>query len=102
MLPIKELLQNYIDTSKNSERSKITNRRQEIIKQFVDKLNALRVESGFQPMAPGFIASKMYNSGLKTDWELCWFYGYCNEAKNFGATWWWALTPKKEEAFTTH
>ena len=93
MLLIKELLQNYIENNQNSGERHL-NQRNELMKKFVDRLNAGRIASGFPPMNPGFIASKMYRAGLKQDWELRWFYVYCDEDKNFNSTWWWSLDPK--------
>ena len=71
-------------------------RRSQIIKRFVDRLNESRQVSGYNPLSPAFIASKMYVAGLKSDYLLSWFYGYCDEAKNFSATWWWSLTPENQ------
>lgn len=91
MVPILDILNKYINTNKNLEPEKFLFPRQELIKKFVDRLNLERVKSGRYSLNPGFVASKMYNAGLKKDWELRWFYGYCDEAKNFSSTWWWAL-----------
>lgn len=70
--------------------TKVLYPRQELIKKFVDRLNADR-GGKFRPLSPAFIASKMYQSGLKNDFLLNWFYGYCNDAKNFSKCWWWSL-----------
>lgn len=73
------------------EKSKITNQRQEVLKMFVDRLNADRVASGRKALPPAFYATKMSMLSLQDMRE---FYGYCNEAKNFSATWWWRTNPK--------
>ncbi len=65
--------------------------RNEIIKMFVDRLNEGRREAGFKELSASFYAIKMAQSGLKSVWDLEWFYGYCNESKNFSSTWWWSL-----------
>lgn len=67
--------------------------RQELIKKFVDKLNADRTGK-YKPLPASFYAIKMYDAGLKSDHLLWWFWGYCNETKNFSSCWWWALNPK--------
>ncbi len=68
--------------------------RQELIKQFVDILNRDRIENNMRPLSAAFIASRMYQSGLNTDFLLHWFFGYCKDAKNFSKCWWWALKHK--------
>ena len=70
------------------------NKRQEIIKMFVDKLNSDRVLSGRKELPASFYAMKMYDAGLKTDFLLWWFWGYCKDAKNFSSCWWWSLKVK--------
>lgn len=76
------------------ETEKVLYPRQEIIKKFVDAINPPRVAAGYRPYSVAFIASKMYNAGIKTDFGFWYFYGYCKEAQNFSATWHWALDPK--------
>lgn len=73
---------------------KVLNRRQELIKKFVDRINADRSMAGYKPLTARFIATKMYSAGLKTDDRLWWFWGYLNEGKNFSSAWWWLLDPK--------
>lgn len=84
---ISELLQQIQEQPKE----KLLYPRQELIKKFVDRLNAERDGIKYKKLSPVFIASKMYNSGLKDDLDLQWFYGYCNDARNFSKCWWWAL-----------
>lgn len=68
--------------------------RQELIKKFVDRLNASRLEGGYKPLTARFIATKMYQAGLKDDFDLWWFWGWCNDSKNFSSCWWWSLKAK--------
>lgn len=71
--------------------------RHAIIKMFVDRLNQGRVENGWKELSPQFYAVKMAQSGLKSKSDLYWFYGYCNDAKNFSSCWWWALRDSKHK-----
>jgi hypothetical protein len=68
--------------------------RQELIKKFVDKLNSDRICGGYKPLPASFYAIKMYDAGLKSDYLLWWFWGYCNDAKSFSSCWWWSLKPQ--------
>ncbi len=92
MLQINHLLEEY----KNKDNRQVYQKseRAEIVKKFVDKLNADRVRDGRKPLPASFYAIKMAQSGLKSNFDLYWFYGYCNDARNFSSTWWWALNPK--------
>lgn len=74
--------------------------RSAIIKEFVDRLNKERGGS-YKPLSAGFVASKMYNAGLKDDFDLYWFLGYCKDARNFSSCWWWALNPKNVTKLST-
>jgi hypothetical protein len=69
--------------------------RQEIIKMFVDRLNNERGE-GYKPLGASFIASKMYQAGLKDEVDLWWFWGFCRDASHFSKCWWFSLKWKKE------
>jgi hypothetical protein len=72
---------------------KCLNQRQELIKLFVEKLNADRVGK-YKPLSPKFIASKMAMAGIKDNQDLYWYYKYCEDAKNFGACWWGSMKSK--------
>jgi len=85
-------IEERLKAPKPKEKSKITNQRQEIIKMFLDRLNASREASGFKPLTPAFVGVRL--RFLKSCSELRQFYGYCDEAKNFSSTWWWATNPK--------
>lgn len=71
---------------------KVLSKHQELIKSFVDRLNAGR--QGRPPLKAGFVASKMAVSGLRDVQDLYWFLRYCEDSKNFSACWWWSLNPK--------
>lgn len=86
MISIADLLKN-----RKEPEVKVLYPRQEILKKFIDAINPSRIETGFKPYPPAFIATKMYRKGLRTDHQLHMFYGYCNDAKNFSACWHWAL-----------
>lgn len=60
---------------------------QEIIKQFVDKINTDRKEHGYKPYPESFIASRMYLAGYKTKSQMKMLHGSCNDSVNFGAFW---------------
>ena len=72
-------------------KAKPLTQRNEVIKKFVDRLNADRRKVGFKELSPRFYAIKMAQSGLKSVWDLEWFYAYCDDAQNFSSTWWWSL-----------
>lgn len=72
-------------------KSKITNQRQEVMKMFVDRLNADRISGGYKPLRPAFYAVRMRFMDIQ---QLRQFYGYCDEAMSFSRTWWWATNPK--------
>lgn len=91
MKTIQELLKDFED---RKPQGKVLYPRQELIKKFVDKLNSDRVIGGYKPLPASFYAIKMYDAGLKSDFLLWWFWGYCSESKYFSKTWWWMLNPK--------
>lgn len=66
-------------------------RRAELITLFIDRLNSDRRSSGRKNLSAGFYVMKMVQSGIKSQMDLEWFYGYCNDAKNFSSCWWWSL-----------
>lgn len=71
-------------------KSKITNQRQEVIKMFVDRLNAERTGK-YKPLPPAFYATRMSMLSVQ---ELREFYGICKESKSFSACWWSRTNPK--------
>jgi hypothetical protein len=59
--------------------------RKELIKMFVEKLNADRAFNKMKPLPPSFFAVRM--SMLKV-WELEAFWKECWRAENFSRYWW--------------
>jgi hypothetical protein len=76
-------------------RSGISNQRQEIIKMFLDRLNAARLGTKYKPLTAKTVALRL--QWWKTNQELREFYGYCNEGKNFSSTWWYKTNPNNYE-----
>jgi hypothetical protein len=74
----------------NREPSKIKSQRAEVLKMFVDRLNAERTGK-CKPLPASFYAVKMSMLSVQ---DLREFYGYCDEAQNFSKTWWWSTNPK--------
>lgn len=68
--------------------------RQAIIKMFIDELNNERDGKKYKPLSASFVASQMYRAGLQTDRDFWTFYGYCKEAQNFSACWWYTIKLK--------
>jgi len=86
-------LQNRFATIQEPKpKSTITNQRQEIVKMFLDRLNAARAGTKYKPLTARTVALRM--QWWKTNQALREFYGYCNEAKNFSSTWWYKTNPK--------
>lgn len=92
-ITFRDLVENKKLLDKNATHKSLSYR-SELIKKFVDRLNEDRKLGGYKPLNPGFVASKMYNAGMRTDFLLNWFYGYCNDARHFSKCWWWSLNPK--------
>lgn len=93
MRPISEMM-SFMDIKKETLKIKVLYPRQELIKKFVDRINADRAMNEYRPLTPKFIATKMYSAQVNTDFLLNWFYGYCDDAKNFSKCWWWSLNSK--------
>lgn len=90
-MEITELLKNYkIGRDVNVPKSE----RADIVKKFVERLNKSRTENKYKPLPARFYAIKMADAGLKSNFDLYWFFKYCDETKNFDKTWWWSLTAK--------
>lgn len=78
------------------KQTKVLYPRQELMKKFVDRINAERAGTKFHKLSPAYIATRMYQSGLNSDFLLNWFYGYCDDYKGgFGKCWFWALKAQK-------
>ena len=82
----KDLFSKY----KNLQQVKRFNRREEMLKMFVERINNARVGK-YKPYTPSFIAMKM--SHIKTE-ELEFFYKKLDSSKNFSSLWHWYCCPK--------
>lgn len=83
----------YLDSKRTvTSKKERLDKRAEVIKKFVDRLNASRVDAGYKPCLPSYWAYRM--SHIKDLEQLERFYGDCNEARNFSSYWWWALKAK--------
>lgn len=91
---------------KATEKRGITNERQSIIKQFLDRLNADRIgkkhpKTGkeLKPITPAFVSSRMAKVGVRDNQQLYWFLGFCNDAQNFSSCWWyWTKTENVDKS----
>lgn len=91
-MELKELLDNYIQNLK--ERPKVQfGEWQELVGKFTLKLDGAREQNGYKKLGPKFYSIKMAEAKLSTQ-DLYWFYRYCEDAKDFGKCWWWALKAK--------
>lgn len=92
---ISETLKLYIENAEKRKDNFEKSERAEIVKKFVFKLNDARKQANYKPLPASFYAIKMAESGLKTNTDLYWFFRYCEDAKDFGKTWWWSLRVEK-------
>ena len=79
---------------KPKPKSKITNERQLVLKEFLDILNPPRIKDGFpllKPMRLGIIFEGVSTSDVKV------FLANCNDASNFSKYFWWRTNLKKQE-----
>lgn len=90
MLSLADKLQSFKVPDK--PKSTITNQRQEIVKMFLDRLNAARAGTRYPPLKARTVAIRL--QWWKDNQSLREFYGYCNEAKNFSSTFFWKTNPK--------
>ena len=93
MQNLKELIEKYKNNKQQSEVRK--SERAELVKKFVDRLNAGRTGK-YKPLPASFYAIKMAQAGLSLH-DLYWFYGYCNDANDFSKCWWWSLKPQDQQ-----
>lgn len=73
-------------------KSKITNERQLLIKDFIDRLNSER--GNYPPLDASRVARDL--AYIKTS-NLKSFYDECNYAKNFSAYYWWCFKEAKKK-----
>ncbi len=68
----------------------ITNERQLIIKEFLDRLNPYR-KPPFKPLTPARLGMMMR---FMTVSQMKQFYSELNYCKHFGKSFWWKMNPK--------
>lgn len=82
---------------KRIEKSRITNERQSILKEFVDEINSERIGTKYKPITGRAVA--MCLRLLKTNQELYEFLSICRDYKNrngsFGKRFWGGCKVKK-------
>lgn len=92
MYSIQDILTKYKENEEKKSGEQISiSERHELVSKFSEKINANRIRDGIKPLNNAYINMKMAQSGLKSNFDLYWFYKYCDETKNFDKTWWWSL-----------
>jgi len=79
---------------KEFKKTNIRSERAELLQNFLETLNRDRRDGGYKPYNPAFLSMKLSQSGLKTNSDIYSFYNQCQNARNFGAYFHWALNPK--------
>lgn len=82
-----ELIKNKFEKYKIPEKKTITNERQLLIKDFLDKLNSER-EPPYKPLSPARVGMLLRYC---TNQQLKQFYSDCNYAKHFSKYFWYKL-----------
>ncbi len=72
---------------------KITNERQAVIKEFLERLNADRDGVQYKKLAPSFVAVKLSHLNLQ---DLYYFLRVCKDAKHFSKYFWYSLKAGEE------
>ena len=88
------VLKNY-KTRKVSEKDKITNERQAVLKEFVEAVNADRDGIKYKKLPPSAIAVKLSHLNM---FDLKYFLASCKEAKSFSSHFWYSLKTGEEKA----
>jgi len=73
---------------KKEEFKKITNERQLILKDFLEKINPFRINAKYKPLTPQALGVKL--SHINTE-DLKIFFRMCKRANNFSKYFWWKL-----------
>lgn len=73
---------------KETEKDKITNERQSVIKQFVERLNTERRGTKYPELAPSAVAVKLSHLSLQ---DLYFLLKRANQAKSFSSYFWWSI-----------
>lgn len=94
-MDFQQILQSYQKEQQPTKAQK--SERAEIVKKFVDRLNEDRIKSGYKPLPASVYAIKMAETGLKTNSDLYWFWGFCNDAKHFSKCWWGTMKEQKKK-----
>ena len=88
---LKDIIDKY---KEHKEVPKFNSERAELISKFTERLNQSREESGFKKLPAKVYSIKMAQSGLKTNFDLYWFFKYLEDSNNFSKTFWWSLNKK--------
>lgn len=95
MPSVQEIITKYSESKEENKNEQIPlSERHELVSKFSEKINANRVRDGMKPLPNAFINKKMADAQLKSNFDLYWFFKYCDETKNFDKTWWWSLKVK--------
>lgn len=88
-----ESITNIINKLDRTQKSRITNERQDIVRQFLEEINKERVGTKYKPMTGKGVAMKL--SHLKDNGTLYFFLSECKDYKNrngsFSKYFWGAL-----------
>jgi len=68
--------------------------RGELMKYFMERVNAARVADGFRAMTMGHMGKLLQKIPTK---DLYYLKSVCDSAKNFSKKFWWEINPKKHE-----
>ena len=94
MKPITSTFEEY-KVQKKPSKPDTANRRSDLIKPFVERLEESSIDAGYEPYTAQFIAIKM--SHIATD-ELKYFYDKLADSKSFGGLWhWYCIGSKKKK-----
>lgn len=78
---------------KVSEKDKITNERQAVVKEFVERINEDRDGVKFKKLPPSAIAVKLSHLNM---FDLKYFLASCKVSKNFSSCFWYSLKTGEE------
>lgn len=76
-----------------TEKDKITNERQDVVRQFVERLNAERDGIKYKKLSPAAVAVKLSHLNVQ---DLYYFLRVCKDAKSFSAFFWYSLKTGEE------
>lgn len=87
----KDYFAKLAERKEEAKKSKITNQRQEVVKEFLDILNSQR-GGQFKPLTPARLGVmfRFMSTG-----ELIAFLANCKDAKNFSSFFWWSFKSVK-------